>query len=209
MLHTETVEPRTFALLKRLMAMPDLASFSLVGGTALSLRYGHRTSIDLDLFSLEKFDNTAIAQLLSDEFGSDFQYEPAASGHFGVFCIIGGVKVDMVRFPHPLIRPTETGDGIRLYSSEDIAAMKIQAMLGRGRKKDFWDLHELLQHFNLGEIIAFHKEKYPNQMLLISIPNALTYFVDAEDSDAPVSLKGQTWEEVKDAIRATVREFLS
>lgn len=96
-----------------------------------------------------------------------------------------------------------------MYSSEDIAAMKIQAMLGRGRKKDFWDLHELLQHFSLEEIMAFHKEKYPNQMLMIGIPNALIYFVDAEDSDAPVSLKGQTWEEVKDSIRATVRGFLS
>lgn len=89
------------------MAMSALADFSLVECTALSLRYGHRTSIDLDLFSLEKFDNTAIAQLLSNEFGSDFHYEPAASGHFGVFCLIGGVKVDMVRFPHPLIRSTK------------------------------------------------------------------------------------------------------
>ena len=58
MLHTETVEPGTFSLLKKLMELPSLKPFSLVGGTALSLRYGHRSSVDLDLFFHEKFDFT-------------------------------------------------------------------------------------------------------------------------------------------------------
>ena len=41
MLHTETVEPRTLSLLKKLMEVPSLQQFSLVGGTALALRFGH------------------------------------------------------------------------------------------------------------------------------------------------------------------------
>jgi hypothetical protein len=61
----------------------------------------------------------------------------------------------------------------------------------------------------LKQFIEWRRLKFPNQMLMIGIPQALLYFVDAEDSDAPVSLKGQTWEGVKDAIRATVREFLA
>lgn len=56
MLHTETVEPGTFSVLKKLLELPALKSFALVGGTARSLRYGHRTSVDLDLFYHEKFD---------------------------------------------------------------------------------------------------------------------------------------------------------
>jgi hypothetical protein len=44
MLHLETVEPGTFSILKKLMQIPDTADFHLVGGTALSLMYGHRTS---------------------------------------------------------------------------------------------------------------------------------------------------------------------
>lgn len=55
MLQTQTVEPGTFSLLKHLMDLPQLKDFSLVGGTALSLRYGHRKSIDLDLFSENNF----------------------------------------------------------------------------------------------------------------------------------------------------------
>ena len=49
MLHTETVEPSTMDLLKRLQRLPDLSNIRLVGGTALALHLGHRKSVDLDL----------------------------------------------------------------------------------------------------------------------------------------------------------------
>lgn len=61
MLYKETVTGTTLELLKRLMADPGLAQFALVGGTNLSLRLGHRKSIDLDLFTNSSFD----AQLLA------------------------------------------------------------------------------------------------------------------------------------------------
>jgi hypothetical protein len=44
MLHEETVEASTLALIRRLMADENLADFYLVGGTALSLKLGHRIS---------------------------------------------------------------------------------------------------------------------------------------------------------------------
>lgn len=189
------------------MKLPSLQPFSLVGGTALSLRYGHRSSIDLDLFYHEKFDHTSIENELIQEFGSSFDYE---SGHknLGIFCYIDKIKVDIVYFPHLPIGDIETKDKIRLYSSADIAAMKIQAILGRGKKKDFWDLHELLQHYSLQQIIDWHKQKYPSQMLAISIPNAITYFTDADESETPVSFKKQTWESVKKGISKVVSDYL-
>jgi hypothetical protein len=99
-------------------------------------------------------------------------------------------------------------DGIRMYSSADISAMKIQAILGRAKKKDFWDLYELLQYYSLQQLIDWHKQKYPGQMLAISIPNALTYFVEADESETPVSFKNQTWESVKKGIQHTVSDYL-
>lgn len=110
---------------------------------------------------------------------------------------------------HLPIAPIEFEDELRMYSSADISAMKIQAILGRGRKKDFWDLFELLQHFTLEQIISWHKQKYPTQMLAISIPNAITYFNDAEESETPVSFKNQTWPLVKKGIQKAVRDYLS
>lgn len=110
--------------------------------------------------------------------------------------------------PHLPISEIEVKDAIRIYSIADIAAMKIQAILGRGKKKDFWDLYDLLQHFSLQQIIDWHKQKYPSQMLAISIPNAITYFADADEGETPVSFKNQTWEGVKKGIRHAVSDYL-
>ncbi len=207
MLHTQTVEPKTLSLLKKLMSMPQLNDFCLVGGTALSLKLGHRISIDLDLFQTTEIEAERLIKLLQQEFKSNFEYENLKI-NYAVFCKINKVKVDLVQYSHPLIDTVEVIDGIRMYSNKDIAAMKINAILGRGVKKDFWDLFELLKLYSLNDIVNFYNQKYPNQQLLISIPNALTYFEDADDSPDPISLLGQTWEDVKEFIKFKVREFL-
>jgi predicted nucleotidyltransferase component of viral defense system len=90
----------------------------------------------------------------------------------------------------------------------DISAMKIQAILGRAKKKDFWDLYELLQHYSLQQLIDWHKQKYPSQMLAISIPHAITYFAEAEESETPVSFKNQTWGQIKKGISKSVSDYL-
>ncbi len=53
MLQTRTVAPFTLGLLKKLMSLPHIEQFFLVGGTALALKMGHRESIDLDLFTTQ------------------------------------------------------------------------------------------------------------------------------------------------------------
>jgi predicted nucleotidyltransferase component of viral defense system len=189
------------------MEMPELEHFSLVGGTALSLLYGHRKSVDLDLFSNNPFDNTEIIKALEKRFKTALDNR-STNPRFNIFCFVDNVKIDIIRHPHPLIRPELNIDGVRMISTEDIIAMKVQAILGRGKKKDFWDVAELLEHFSIPDFIKFHKEKYATQNLLITVPQAITYFVDAEESEDPISLKKQTWESVQDFIKAKVREYL-
>jgi predicted nucleotidyltransferase component of viral defense system len=188
------------------MGIPEMQDFALVGGTALSLLYGHRISEDLDIFSNLKFDNQTISQSLIKKFSDSLDIR--SSSHFGIFCFIENVKVDIIRFPHPLIRPIQTIDGIRMYSAEDIMAMKVQAILGRAKKKDFWDVAELLNHYSVADFVKFHKEKYSTQNLLITVPQAITYFDDADESDNPISLKKQTWLSVKNVIQKKVRDYL-
>jgi predicted nucleotidyltransferase component of viral defense system len=208
MLQLKTVEPNTFSLLIQLMEMPEFQDFALVGGTALSLLYGHRMSEDLDLFSNKPFVNEEIINLLKDKFKESFIMEEKAP-RFGIFCYINNVKVDIVRHPHPLIRPILEIYGVRMFSTEDIVAMKVQAILGRGKKKDFWDVAELLKHYSVSDFINLHKEKYTTQNLFISVPQAITYFVDADESEDPISLKKQTWTTVKKEIQSKVREYLN
>lgn len=190
MLQLKTVEPRTFSILKHLMQIPELEGFSLVGGTALSLLYGHRLSVGLDLFSNKPFENDDIIHVLEKEFHTSFVVR-SKNPRLGIFCFIDDVKIDIIYHPQPLIKPSINIDGIRMFSTEDIIAMKVQAVLGRGKKKDFWDIAELLQHFSVADFIQFHKEKYSTQNLLITVPQAITYFLDAEESEDPVSLKNQ------------------
>ena len=208
MLQTQTIEPGTLSVLNSLMKISELKQFSLVGGTALSLKYGHRLSIDIVLFSTEDFEHEPIMESLESNFGNGFVYRGNYT-KWGIFCQINNVKVDIVYYPHSIIHPIETYSDIRLYHDYDLMAMKIQAILGRGKKKDFWDIAELLDHYSVQEMMDCHKTKYPNQMLGISIPHALTYFVDADESEEPITIKPMTWEDVKTGISDKVRKFLS
>jgi predicted nucleotidyltransferase component of viral defense system len=206
MLYTNTVEPSRLEILKGLMKLPQLSDFLLVGGTALSLHYGHRISIDLDLFSPADFDNEKIAKIVEHTY-PEFTYR-SLNNAIGLFGFIDEVKVDFVKHAFTLIRDPETIEGIRLISKPDIIAMKVNAVMKRGVKKDFWDIAELLQHYSIEDFINFYCAKYPGQQLLISVPQAITYFEDAEESEEPVSLKNQTWESVKEFIQRKVSEFL-
>ena len=206
MLQYRTVEPRTLELLKKLMSIPELSTFQLVGGTALALYYGHRLSVDLDLFSTSNFDTDAVLAAIERDF-PDFAYSrPNAVGIFG---FIGDVKVDFVRYHgHPVLSPVVIEEGIRLCGVHDIMAMKIAAVLKRSVKKDFWDVAELLEHYSLQQMIDCYHQKFPSHQLLISIPQALTYFSEADESEEPVSLKEQTWKSVKNKIQISVNAYL-
>jgi hypothetical protein len=128
---------------------------------------------------------------------------------WGIFCYIDNIKIDIVQYPHSLIDQIELRESIRFYHDRDLMAMKIQAILGRGKKKDFWDIAELLEQYSVQEMIDCHKAKYPSQLLGISIPQALTYFVDADESEEPQTIKPITWYEIKSNITSKVREYLA
>jgi hypothetical protein len=54
---------------------------------------------------------------------------------------------------YPLISSSVLEDGIILSSLADIGAMKLSATAGRGSKKDFFDIYELLEHYTLSELL--------------------------------------------------------
>ena len=207
MLQHSTIDPHALDILKKIMRIPELNDFYLVGGTALALNFGHRFSIDLDLFSTNKFENEKIAQLLSNNFPG-FAYRNT-NNPIGLFGFIDDVKVDFVQHHYySLIETIIENDGIRMFSIADLMAMKIAAIMKRGVKKDFWDIAELLKYYSVEDFIKFYTQKYPTQQLLVSVPFVLTYFIDAEESEEPVSLKGQTWPGVKKFIQQKVNDYL-
>lgn len=95
--------------------------------------------------------------------------------------------------------------GTALASPRDIAAMKINAIEGRGTKKDFIDLYFLLKHYSLQELLNFYAKKYPEYSLFRALMS-LTYFEDAENQYFPKMFVDVEWEEVKECIRREVAQ---
>lgn len=118
--------------------------------------------------------------------------------------VISGIKIDLIAHRDPLLAPFEKTDGIRLFSCEDIAAMKLNAITNRGCKKDFWDYAELLQRYSRDEMLSFFARKYQNDNLW-NVEKSLTYFDDAKNDPDPRDLRGITWQEVKQTVLASVK----
>ena len=208
MLYTSTVSEGTLDILKKIFQIKELENFYLVGDTNLSLRIGHRISVDIDLFSTVEFENEHIIEILERNFKT-FSYKNN-SNPIRVYGFIDNVKMDLVRHHFfNKISDTIVVDGIRMFGDQDIMAMKSLAVLKRGVKKDFYDINELLNHYSIEDFIISYKKKYINNSIPISIPYALTYFVDADDSEDPVCIRGLSWEQVKSNIQKVVREYLA
>lgn len=204
MLQTQTVDRATLELLKSLLAMPEMNAFALVGGTNLSLRLGHRLSIDLDLFTPEPFDTELMSRVIISKFPNTIV---ASQSESMLFLFINDIKVDMVVLPYKYIEPVENYEGMRLVSLPDIIAMKLSAIARRGVKKDFWDIAELLDMYSLAEMIEFYKTKYSANDIF-HLLRALVYFTDAEKQKDPDPLKKMTWKQVKIKMQRTTKNYL-
>lgn len=137
MLHTETVKGGTLELLKKLEAEDAMSDFNLAGGTSLALYLGHRISIDLDLFTSKPFDAVKLESFLQEKYGfcTGFMEKNTLKG------FIGNVKIDCITHAYEYLEKPYVESNIRLYSMEDIIAMKLSAIADNGsRLKDFIDI---------------------------------------------------------------------
>lgn len=99
-LQTQAVPPALLILLQTLMQEEALAAFSLAGGTALALRFGHRESADIDLFTEAPFDAQALAEKLKHNHGMT----EAETAENTVRGIIDGIKIDCMAHRYPRLK---------------------------------------------------------------------------------------------------------
>ncbi|HQZ27269.1 MAG TPA: nucleotidyl transferase AbiEii/AbiGii toxin family protein [Verrucomicrobiales bacterium] len=182
-LHREAVTPELLLLLLELMTEERLSQFALGGGTSLALRFGHRESVDIDLFTTSSFEAREVADMLKRSYGLR-EAETAVNSVSGV---INDIKVDILSHRYPLLLPIVEESGIRMLSLEDMAAMKLNAVANRGSKKDFWDVAELFSEFTCEEMLSFFSGKYPGDSVW-NVGKSLSYFEDAEVQPDPRSL---------------------
>jgi len=192
MLFTATVKPELLELLNAVMNVSNFDSFVLVSGTSLALQYGHRDSIDLDFFGNQPIDEDLFLSKLS-LFGC---VQLIKKSDNVLICTVNDIKVDLVSYPYTWIGPVIHVNKLRLASDRDIAAMKLNAIAGRGSKKDFIDLYFILQRFSLNEVINFYNEKYPDGSIFMVL-KSLSYFEDADLELSPKMYIDVQWDEIK------------
>ena len=203
MLSIQTVQPDTLELLKAISAQPEVEELRLVGGTALALQYGHRQSVDLDFFGKLPEDKDELIDVVR-RVGD---VTVLNRSKIILQMVVNQVKVDFVDYSrYPWIDEPILGDGFVLASDKDIAAMKINAIMGRGTRKDFIDLYVLLQHYSLTQIMDFYRQKYPEFSEYRALLS-MTYFDDAEMQDMPLMFIKTPWESMKTSIIQAVEAY--
>lgn len=205
MLSLQTVLPDTLELLKVLMQQPLLKDMRLVGGTSLALQYGHRRSVDLDFFGMTTEDVDELTDMMR-ECSKDLVKGSCTKRIKTYF--LNGVKVDVVNYDYKWIDDVVEGEGLRLASPKDIAAMKVNAVMGRGTKKDFIDVYFLLQHYSFDELIKFYLQKYTDGSEYRALLS-MSYFADADPQPMPYMYQQVDWETIKNEIRLQVATYNS
>lgn len=198
-----TVSNLLWQTLETLMTFEALQSFRLVGGTCLSLLLGHRLSSDIDLFTDAEYgsiDFDSIDQLIL----ASFDYVEMGHGgnnSMGKTYFIGKSKNECIKldlfYTDSFVYPIIDLDGKRLASLQEVIAMKLEVIGHNGRKKDFWDLHELLNYFSMTEMLDFYEKRHPYGYSRDEILKKIIDFTAADYDFDPICLKGKYWELIK------------
>lgn len=165
MQHENSLPPDTRALLRRLVQRSDLDGFTLIGGTALALRHGHRLSEDIDLAwtagnlptrtirrIVDELPQHGPAQNLIDPLDSDL------AENDGLYLAahqqdwkIDGVKVTFYAQPerNAMIMqesPADLFGNLRVAADDTLFKLKSVVLLDRTASRDLFDLWWFQEH---------------------------------------------------------------
>lgn len=175
----------------------------LAGGVAVALRFGHRISHDLDVFTVESDPQVVIDHLAG---AAEVRVTTRAEGT--VYLEVAGVPVSIIRHRYPLIAEAEDlpGSSLRVASPADLTAMKLHAIASRGAARDFWDLHELITRrgISLRDALDEHSLRYPQEDAG-HVLRSLAYFGDAEAAPLPAGLDATRWQSIRHDLERWVR----
>lgn len=191
----DILDKKRQALLPKIAFLKD-AGFYLAGGTALALQIRHRLSVDFDFYNQKKFDSAEIYHLFQAQKLKSLLLDAMSDNT--LILEANGIASSFFYYGYPLLKPLVISKHIKLASLEDIAAMKLIAIIQRGVKRDFIDLYFLAEELGLENIMALTKRKYAGFNRYLAC-QALVYFNDADkrqDREAKM-LKPLDWKRVK------------
>ncbi len=185
------------------MELKEFNSFRLVGGTSLSLQLGHRESIDIDLFTDSDYgsiDFEKLETVLLENFPI-VELPIIEMVGVGKSYLIGNTKDNLVKldlfYTDPFVFPVIIEQNVRFSSIEEVAAMKFEVIGQGGRKKDFWDIHELLESYTLDDMLNFYIKRNPYGHSKAELLIKIIDFSVADYEFTPICYKDKDWELIK------------
>lgn len=197
--HWEALTPETRHALDLAAALPFIGRFYLAGGTGLALHLGHRFSVDLDFFSPEADtvgpDMRAVLREVLDDPTLVITHDKDAT----FVATWRGVGLSFFRLSlYPLVQRPMLLEAVPVATIEEIGAMKLAAIIGRGTRKDLVDLYFILQQISLERLFEIAAQKYRQvRAFAVSATRALAYFDDAEVLPMPRMIDHTSWTEMK------------
>lgn len=205
-LYFDILESKRLKILPRLEFLRRDYGFYLAGGTALALQIRHRTSVDFDFYTPKDFDPKDLHKKIKRIFK---QIEPLHMAEGTLMVAIDDIEMSFFRYTYPLLKPLVKTEYIDLLSIEDIAAMKIIAIVQRGTRRDFIDIFYLLRKFSLSKLLKMTEKKYEVFNKYLGL-RALTYFEDAEKDRSRRRIdtfEKIEWDRIKKEITETVDKY--
>lgn len=195
--HLETIGGDMLAILRHIAQQKFASRFYLAGGTSLALQLGHRTSVDLDFFT-EK-----------DELGDESRAEivlamtplnpDVITDHVGSLLFsVQGISTGFFGYGYPLVGQGVEFEGVMLASPIDIGMMKLDALISRASRKDFYDLYFIAQSNPIDSLLELGRAKYPfARDFELQAVESLTFFENADADFQPSLLIPVEWKTVK------------
>lgn len=205
--HWETVTPVMRELLEFIGQQSFSQRFYLAGGTALALQLGHRRSIDLDFFSeTDEVTPPTQTEILTHLTTLKPSVIEQAWGHF--LLVIRQTQVGFFAYGYPLLRPIKSVMGLSLADPLDIGLMKLDALISRAARKDFYDLYFITRTINLDDLLALGEQKYRHARdFEVEAVRSLAFFVNADRDMTPTLIEDIPWETVKAFFRAEAKRL--
>ncbi len=187
-----------YELLKKISEVVSIDDYYMIGGTGLSLQLGLRESYDFDFCVKSQFNN----EILLNELRNIGNVEVMQNQKGTCDVLLNGVQVSFFYYPNKVIKDfvkTEEMPKLKIASVLDIAVMKMVAIGGRGAKKDFFDLYNIIQKCNItiDELVNGLMQKCGDNINYVNIIMGLSYFEDADDEILPKTFIPYNWDDIK------------
>jgi hypothetical protein len=207
-MHQETLPDASHDLLASLTIHggTEISGWILAGGTGLALQLGHRVSDDFDFFRTHGMNAASLFKKLA-EVGP---CETLQSGERTLSVLLSGVRLSFFQIDDPFLFRAAPYSFFSVADRRDIALMKLLAVTNRGSRKDFVDLHAILQSGpTLSDYLQLLPQKYgPGRLNAYQVVMSLTYFDDAEAEPPPRMLAPFEWSLCKEFFVRAVRALV-